>query len=209
MGPQGPVGPQGPAGEPGSRDISFGSQNNVISLRTPSLTEAFYNKAYVDGMLLATDVQMRNKANIVHTHAASDLTGALPACASGKTQPLCTKGNLLVVGGVTYAPTPSIAGQPVITSVISNIKLGTAVNTWNTIGAFDDVANSVVSMNGSVQTAVGTFAAVNASSALQVRIVGGQVQEFHTQAAHQSLPLYLEVRFVPPSTSQAEDTAAL
>jgi hypothetical protein len=130
-------------------------------------------------------------------------------CVAGKTLPICTKGSLLVVGGVTYAPTPNIAGQPVITSVISNLKLGTTVNTWNTIGAFDDLANSVVSINGSVQTAVGTFTAVNSSSALQVRIVGGKVQELHSEPVLQTLPLYLEVRFVPPSSNQAEDSASL
>jgi hypothetical protein len=149
--------------------------------------------------MIALDVQMQNKADAVHKHTFGDLTGTIPACVSGKTLPLCTRGTLLVVNGAAYAPTPTIGGQPVVTTVLGSLKLGVAVNTWNTVGSFDDIKNSVVGISGSVQTGVGSFTNVNASSALQVRIVGGQVQEFHTTAAMQSVPLYLEVRFVPPA----------
>ena len=189
----------GPTGEPGSKDIFFSSQNNVISLRTPALTESFYNKAYFDGSMIALDVQMQNKADSVHKHTFGDLTGTIPACVSGKTLPLCTRGTLLVVNGAAYAPTPTIGGQPVVTTVLGSLKLGVSANTWNTVGSFNDIKNSVVGISGSVQTGVGSFTNVNASSALQVRIVGGQVQEFHTTAAMQSVPLYLEIRFVPPA----------
>ena len=199
VGPAGPMGPAGPAGEPGSKDIVFTDQNNVITLSTPSLTDSFYNKAYFDGALISLGVQLQNKAPLTHTHSLSDLTGVIPACSGNPTQPICTKGNLLYVGGIPYAPSPTLGGQPVLTTLLANLKLGVAVNTWNTIGSFNDVANTVVALSGSVQTGVGTFTTVNASPALQVRIVSGQVQEYHTSASLQSLPLYVEVRYVPPA----------
>ncbi|MCX6109835.1 MAG: hypothetical protein NTZ90_09575, partial [Proteobacteria bacterium] len=54
-----------------------------------------------------------------------------------------------------------------------------------------------------------TFATVNASSSLQVKIVGGQVLESHAAALQISnKPLYLEVRYVSNAAAAGVATVA-
>jgi hypothetical protein len=208
-GPAGPTGPIGPTGPSGSNDIKFSSDNSVVTITTPTYTDRLYNKAYVDGMSASLQAKLDGKAPLAHTHAVTEVVGAVPACVTGKAQTFCVKGSLFVVAGVAYGPVPTYSGIPLNTAVLAGLKLGVQADTFNVIGTFDDVNNSVVSIVGSVQTAAGTFATVNASSSLQVKIVGGQVLESHAAALQISnKPLYLEVRYVSNAAAAGVATAA-
>ena len=199
-GATGAMGPAGPAGPAGSRDINFSSDNSVVTITTPTYTDSLYNKAFVDGMNMSIQAKLEGKAALAHTHPVAAVVGTVPACVVGKVQTFCLKGSLFLVSGIAYGPVPTYAGTPLNTVVLAGLKLGSQADTFNTIGTFDDVNNSIVSVVGSVQTAVGTYITVNAANSLQVKIVGGQVMESHSAALQVSnKPLYLEIRYVANS----------
>jgi len=160
-----------------------------------------YNTDYVNGEVDALQQALQGKAEKSHTHALTDLTGTVPSCTAGKSFPICLAGGLLMVGDTPYAPMPTVGGQPVTVTTRGDLKLGAVAGTWNDIGAFDDVTTHVVTVTGSVTTAVGTFQAINAAGDLQVRVVGGKIQEWHAMPTLAGKTLYLEIRAAIPATA--------
>jgi hypothetical protein len=95
------------------------------------------------------------------------------------------------------ADRPTIGENLLITDTRGDLRLGNTAARWNDIGDYDRNM-TVLSVIATVATGTGTFATVNATDDLRVRLVNGNIEEWHSSPTMGSKPLFLEIKGIQP-----------